>query len=151
MKPVAFVYAALLILPLATSCQAQTQIPPDEPLAKCTIVDGDTLRCNGERVRLLAIDAPELPGHCRTGRDCAPGDPVASTERLRAGLGTAMTIRRVGQDRYGRTLALVRSGGVDLSCRQLAAHAAIYKPNWDNGGRVMARCPEAAASATLTR
>ena len=142
--------AALLILPLATSCQAQTPLPPAEPLTHCTVVDGDTLRCAGERVRLLAIDAAELPGHCRTGRDCAPGDPVANTESLRASLGESMTIRRVGRDHYGRTLALVTSGGIDLSCRQLAAHAAIYKPRWDNGGHVMARCPEAAARATFT-
>ena len=31
----------------------------------CTVVDGDPLRCGSERVRLLGIDAPELPGHCR--------------------------------------------------------------------------------------
>src|ERR1700712_1173347 len=48
----------------------------------CRVVDGDTLRCGNERVRLLGIDAPELPGHCRIGRACAPGDPYASTASL---------------------------------------------------------------------
>lgn len=113
-------------------------------------MDGDTLRCGTERIRLLAIDAPELPGHCRVDRQCAPGDPFASTESLRTSLSEGMTIRRVGQDRYGRTLALVTSGGIDLSCRQLEADAATYKPRWDNGGLVMARCPEVAARAAIT-
>jgi endonuclease YncB( thermonuclease family) len=30
------------------------------PLAVCVAVDGDTLRCGSERVRLLGIDAPEI-------------------------------------------------------------------------------------------
>ena len=144
------VIAALLFLPTATSCQAQTPLPPAEPITNCAVVDGDTLRCGTERIRLLAIDAPEISGRCRTGRFCAPGDPAASTENLRRSLSESMTIRRIGQDRYGRTLALVESRGADLSCRQLAAQAAIYNPRWDDGGHVMARCPEAAAGATLT-
>ncbi len=46
-------------------------------------IDGDTLRCAaGPRVRLAGIDAPEIPGHCRRGRKCTPGDPAASTQRV---------------------------------------------------------------------
>lgn len=49
----------------------------------CTAVDGDTLRCSEiGRVRLLGIDAPEMPGHCRKSRTCAPGDPAASKKAL---------------------------------------------------------------------
>ena len=118
----------------------------------CSVTDGDTLRCGRtaartERVRLLGIDAPELPGHCRKGRVCAPGDPVAATESLRAALRRGpVTIRRFGTDRYGRTLALVAAGRTDLSCWQLRARHAIYKPRWDNGGRVKAICPALARS-----
>ncbi|MDE0878543.1 MAG: thermonuclease family protein [Sphingomonas bacterium] len=115
----------------------------------CTVTDGDTIRCaparagqKAERIRLLGIDAPELRGHCRRGRICAPGDPISS----KASLVTAMrrgslSIQRVGTDRYGRTLAMVSAGGTDLSCWQLARRQAIYKPRWDDGGRVKARCP----------
>lgn len=82
-------------------------------------VDGDTLRCGRERIRLLGIDAPELPGHCRRGRQCVPGDPWRSRDSLAAVIRARATIQRVGEDRYGRTLALVRVNGVDLSCRQI--------------------------------
>lgn len=112
----------------------------------CRVVDGDTLHCDDGRVRLLGIDAPELPGHCAQGRDCAPGDPYESTRSLEAGMGNGSTlsIENVGTDRYGRTLAMVKGSGGDLSCWQLSHGEAIYKPKWDNGGRVAAACPNSA-------
>jgi len=111
-------------------------------MLNCRVVDGDTLHCDGGRVRLLGIDAPELPGHSRVDRDCAPGDPYESTESLKRGLGEGASVRieRVGTDRYGRTLAMVLGQGGDLSCWQLARNEAIYNPRWDNGGRIARAC-----------
>ncbi len=114
-----------------------------QEIAACKVVDGDTLRCGAERVRLLGIDAPELPGHCAQGRDCAPGDGFAATESLKAALEGPIRIRRVGSDRYGRTLALVSGAKGDLSCWQLKRRQAIYKPKWDNGRQLAAICPAA--------
>jgi endonuclease YncB( thermonuclease family) len=112
----------------------------NEPLQNCRVVDGDTLRCGKERIRLLGIDAPELPGHCRPGRRCAPGDPFASRSSLEAALGRPLNIRRVGKDRYGRTLALVSGANGDLSCWQLLHGQATYKTKWDDGGRLRRIC-----------
>jgi micrococcal nuclease len=117
---------------------------PATPVTACRVVDGDTLNCDGERVRLLGIDAPELPGHCRRGRACVAGDPYASSGSLAAALAPPLSINRVGVDRYGRTLALVRGRNGDLSCWQLRHHAATYRFDWDNGGLVAALCPAAA-------
>lgn len=115
-----------------------------ETATHCRVVDGDTLHCDGGRIRLLGIDSPELPGHCAEGRDCAPGDPFESSRSLEEGMGdgSALKIMTVGTDRYGRTLALVYGRGGDLSCWQLAHGEAIYKPRWDNGGRVAKTCPD---------
>jgi endonuclease YncB( thermonuclease family) len=108
----------------------------------CAAIDGDTLRCGREAVRLLGIDAPEKAGHCRPGRVCAPGDPEASRHSLAAGLRSGpIRIERVGRDIYGRTLAMVRAGGVDLSCWQLRHGQAIHVARWDDGGRVARTCP----------
>ena len=52
-------------------------------VTNCRAIDGDTLRCGSIRIRLLGIDAAELPGHCRIGRHCAPGDPFAQQAALR--------------------------------------------------------------------
>lgn len=114
-----------------------------EVVSGCTVTDGDTIRCGDERIRLLGIDAPELPGHCRAGRDCAPGDPSAARESLRDAMIGDLHIVRVGEDRYGRTLATVRGDKGDVSCWQLQHAHAIYKPTWDNGGRVALTCPTA--------
>lgn len=114
--------------------------PVGEPLSSCLATDGDTLRCGNERIRLLGIDAPEMGGKCRRGRVCASGDPNASKENLRLATLGPLTVERVGTDRYGRTLALVASADVDLSCRQVEQDHAIYKPEWDNGGRLAALC-----------
>ena len=95
-------------------------------------VDGDTIRCANlpVRVRLLGIDAPELPGHCRKGRTCTPGDGARST-RILAGLLAAgrITVHPSGQDRYGRMLATasltLHRGRIDLSCQMLKLQAAV--------------------------
>lgn len=109
----------------------------------CRVTDGDTIRCGSERVRLLGIDSPELPGHCRPGRACVAGDPFASTASLERAISPEMTISRVGEDAYGRTLAVVAGRHGDLSCWQLRQRQAIYKPAWDNGMRVARACPGA--------
>lgn len=109
--------------------------------ASPTATDGDTIRCGSERVRLLGIDAPELPGHCRRGRRCAPGNALASKRSLSRGLSQGpVRIERITTDRYGRTVAVVRAGGVNLSCHQLERGAAIYKRAWDTGLRVGREC-----------
>ncbi len=107
----------------------------------CTVTDGDTLRCGAERVRLTGIDAPEVVGHCRKGRQCAPGDGIASKASLiRIIGGRPVTLSRLGRDRYGRTLAVAYVGGQNIACAQLAAGQAVYKPSWDDRGIVMREC-----------
>lgn len=113
--------------------------------AFCLAIDGDTLVCRVglERVhlRLNGIDSPELAGHCRKGRICAPGDPIAAkANAARLIANSPVTWDDLGRDRYGRTIAEVRIGDVDLSCAQLKGGFAIYKPKWDNQKLVARTC-----------
>ena len=86
------------------------------------IVDGDTLRCAGERVRLVGIDAPELPGHCQRGRRCVKGDATAARAHLiRLTKGQRVTCEWERRDRYGRPLARCTAARTDLSCAMLAS------------------------------
>jgi len=89
-----------------------------------TVWDGDTIRCNGERVRIANIDAPELPGsprcdprHLRRGKNpswCNTPLAIRSRDELRRFvLRGRVEIERQGVDRYGRVLARVTVNGRD--------------------------------------
>lgn len=92
-----------------------------------TVIDGDTIHCGNTRVRLAGIDAPEMPGHCRSGRDCTPGDPYAARDYLRSIVGNPMTCRATDKDVYGRVVARCAANGKDLSCAMLAAGHAVRR------------------------
>ena len=81
-------------------------------------VDGDTISVKGERIRILGIDAPESFGS-RCDRELKLA--LKAKERLRALLNSGpLSIERQGTDRYGRTLARVYAGGVDVGQALLA-------------------------------
>jgi endonuclease YncB( thermonuclease family) len=92
------------------------------------VIDGDTFDCGQTRVRLQGIDAPEMPGHCRPGRDCTAGDPWVSTASLERLLDTGPVVcRKTDTDRYGRTVARCYAGKVDLSCKQIDGGFAVKR------------------------
>ena len=105
------------------------------------VVDGDTLRCGSIRLRLLGIDAPELPRHCARYRECAPGNGFASKQSLIDALRNgSVTYSIVTTDRFGRYVVEAWAGRINLSCWQLKRGQAIYKPHWDNGGLIASAC-----------
>lgn len=112
----------------------------------CRVIDGDTIVCRVglQRVhlRLNGIDSPEMPGHCRPGRQCVPGDPFAAKANM-ARLVVRQEVQWIdlGRDRYGRTIAEVFVGSTDLSCAQWRGAFAIYKPRWDNHKLLAHTCP----------
>jgi len=85
-----------------------------------SVHDGDTVRaCSGERVRILNIDAPEMPGSpkCEDRRRQGWCD-YALAERSRDALAAFLragpvVIQRTATDKYGRTLARLSVNGVD--------------------------------------
>ncbi|MEL7784067.1 thermonuclease family protein [Citromicrobium bathyomarinum] len=116
----------------------------------CTVIDGDTIRCGSERIRLTGIDAPERGACLPRGRVCVAGDGEASKRSLAAALSEGeVAITRLGHDRYGRTLAVVRVGGRNMACVQLTAGQAFYREDWDTGRLVARDCPTAADQRRL--
>jgi len=105
--------------------------PASTPLASACIADvhdGDTIRtCEGERIRISNIEAPEMRGSpkCRRGGWCDYALAEQSRDELSAFLASGtVTIARSGTDRYDRTLATVAVNGKDagehLIARSLA-------------------------------
>jgi hypothetical protein len=69
---------------------------------RCLAIDGDTLVCNRQKVRLTNVYAAELN---------EPGGRAAK-QRLRAMISSGeVTLRPLGTDRYGRVLAEVYVNG----------------------------------------
>lgn len=127
--------------PLVTVTYEANAASAWQPCPAPYVVDGDTIRCGSERVRLLGIDAPELPGHCARNRICVAGDPFDSTNSLRQAVRSGpvryMTVKR---DRYGRAVAVVTAGALNLSCWQVQQAHAQYIGKWDDGGLIARAC-----------
>ena len=113
--------AALLILASATA-QAETV-----EASRIRVIDGDTVELDGERIRLIEPDAPEISKpRCNT--ELAKG--LLASGRLRQLLAGPVDIQRSGRtDRYGRTLAslIAKQGNVAIILIEegLAVH---YRP-----------------------
>lgn len=129
-----------------------TSAAPAVARGQCVAIDGDTLSCltvgrtrARVHVRLNGIDAPEMPGHCRAGRNCAPGDPFAAKAQMAAWVkGRSTRWIMLGTDHYGRQIGEAKVGNRDLQCGLLRAHLAIYKPRWDNRRTLRRTCPSLA-------
>lgn len=88
-------------------------------LIGCAAIDGDTLKCGKERVRLTEIDAPEM--NTQSGK-------VAKQKMRKMVEGQKISCSRKGRDRYGRTLAACSNSGGDLSRQMLrSGHAHKYR------------------------
>lgn len=88
------------------------------------VIDGDTFRIGGQKVRIAGIDAPEThPPRCA--REAELG--AAATRQLQALLNSgAVTMTGIGRDRdrYGRLLRNVAVDGQDVGAAMIAAGVA---------------------------
>jgi len=91
------------------------------------VSDGDTFRCGKHRIRLAGIDTPEMPGHCRKGRKCTPGDPFAAKQALQNLVRGPVLCTPIEKDRYGRIVARCQAGGRDVSCAMLDMGHAVKR------------------------
>lgn len=116
-----------LILPLIAVVILAT---PAAAQSRCRAVDGDSLRCGGQRVRVIGLDAPELHGRCLRETRLAR----AAADRLRRIVAAGVRLESHGRDRYGRRLAVVRDHqGRDVA--QLLIRAGLARPYDGHGPR----------------
>jgi len=98
----------------------------------CRVIDGDSLACGGERIRIMGLDAPELRGRCHAEVRLAR----AAQTRMQQLVARGIAIERRGRDRYRRTLAVVRDRGgqnvADIMIRERLARA--YEGNGQRRG-----------------
>jgi endonuclease YncB( thermonuclease family) len=97
-----------------------------ELTGRVRVIDADTWDVGRERVRLFGIDSPEIDQMCgdQQGRDWACG--VWATDQVRALYGgRRVTCERLGQDRYGRTVARCFVDGKDVA-REMVAQGLAF-------------------------
>jgi len=89
-------------------------VPQERISGRAEVTDGDSLEIGSTRIRLFGVDAVEGRQSCtRDGRDWACGDEAA--RKLRSLIGDrTVTCTKRDVDDYGRTVAVCRSGTVDL-------------------------------------
>lgn len=85
------------------------------------VIDGDTIAIEGgERVRFLGVDAPEVGRNGALSEPCADEATALVESTTSKGQVTLVTDpSQPDTDRYGRTLAYVEVGNVDLSAELL--------------------------------
>lgn len=101
------------------------------------VVDGDTLRFDGEKVRLWGIDAPELRQTCmRHGMEYGCGQEAkAALARL---VGDAMiSCTPVDKDKYGRTVGRCVANGHDIAAEMVSQGWALDQTQYSKGAYAM--------------
>jgi len=112
------VASAVLLIFTSATIAAESFVLISE---KIRIVDGDTIALDGQRIRLLGIDAPELKQQCQDTK----GNPWHCGARARdmllgmlAAAASPVSCRITGQDRYkrllGRCYAGTEEAGLDV-------------------------------------
>ena len=76
-----------------------------------TVIDGDTLKLDGTTFRLWGIDAPEAKQRCGD----YPAGSLATGALEKLITGKRVECEKRATDRYGRTVALCRADGEDVS------------------------------------
>lgn len=117
-----------LVIAAGFGLAAVTALTGYSPAASTVIiVDGDTIKVSGVTIRLLEIDTPETY-RSRCENELVQG--LKAKERLRALLDAGpVSYDAHGHDRYGRTLAYVYAGGVDVGAVLLEeGYALPYEP-----------------------
>jgi endonuclease YncB( thermonuclease family) len=79
------------------------------------VIDGDTIKIRGARIRLHGIDAPESAQVCRA-NDKAYRCGTSATQALARRIGNrSVSCDERDRDRYGRIVAVCRAGDEDLN------------------------------------
>lgn len=99
-------------------------------IRKPLVIDGDTLFHDGKRIRILGIDAPELD---------QKGGTDAKNHLIRLVGSGMLRVEPQGTDKYGRILARIMAGQIDLGRAMVAAGYALAQDRAYKGAERGAR------------
>ncbi|VAW20647.1 hypothetical protein MNBD_ALPHA12-785 [hydrothermal vent metagenome] len=90
------------------------------------VVDGDTIRLKGQRIRILGIDAPEMKQTCKTSQGAIWACGQKSRQYLLSMLASKnLVCESRARDIYARLLARCMLDGVDIGATMVRSGMAI--------------------------
>ena len=106
------------------------KLQPDYISGKANVVDGDTIKINGIKIRLSGIDAPELKQRCKwkNGEYYLCGEFSKSFLDFIEYEGVVIKCEYSNKDKYGRILGTCYHGKRDINSYMVVMGAAVaYK------------------------
>lgn len=124
---------------------------PSEVVGRVSGVDGDSFEINGQRVRLIGIDAPEGPQMCqRDGRDWPCGRESANQlGRLVRAKDVTCAVEKA--DQHGRFLSVCRVDGRNLNQWMVANGWAVSYGKYKSDERAAKSAGKGLWSGTFER
>jgi endonuclease YncB( thermonuclease family) len=124
---------AILILAVLAVLAAALDTPPPPVAGKGRASDGDSIRLDGDRIRLLGFDAPELAQDCDRAGGGTWACGRAARDRMAALLASGpVHCRPEDIDQYDRLLATCTVNGQDLGAVMVAEGLAISSGRYWN-------------------
>jgi endonuclease YncB( thermonuclease family) len=121
-------FATALALALSSPALAETII------GQASVIDGDTLEIHGQRIRLSGIDAPESNQLCRGDDSLQYRCGAKAANELDEHIaGRPVSCEGIGQDQYGRTVAVCSIGREDVAGWLVRNGFAFDWPRYSNG------------------
>lgn len=106
-------FLGLILMPIAVSAQMFS--------GSAQAGDGDSLSVSGLSFRLFGIDAPELQQTCKRGQETWACGEEAKRQLQALVAGRRVSCRGLGQDDFGRTVAICSVPGSELNKTMVAS------------------------------
>jgi endonuclease YncB( thermonuclease family) len=107
-RPILALIVIALLTQLPDLAAAEISVP-------AKVIDGDTIKIRGAKIRLHGIDAPESAQFCKAKEKtyrCGTSATLALARRI---VGKSVSCDERDRDRYGRIVAVCHAGGEDLN------------------------------------
>jgi len=131
----------LRIAALVFAAMVANAIAADPIIGRASVVDGDTIEIQGQRIRFNGVDAPESRQLCLDGAGekyrCGQAAALALADFLDAHRPTSCT--EVDRDRYKRVVAVCSAGGRDVADWLVSSGHALDWPRYSKGAYVDAQ------------
>jgi endonuclease YncB( thermonuclease family) len=127
------ILAALLLAQLATPNSVMAKNATTEIAGRASVIDGDTIEIQSQRIRIHGIDAPESRQECTVNGKawrCGQQSALALSAWIAA---SVVTCQQTAVDRYKRIVARCSVRGEDLARWSVSQGWALDWPQYSGG------------------